>query len=365
MQKIKYYSLSNILDRDAHYNMIIGERSNGKTYAVLKYGLERYIKYGEQMGIVRRWRDDFTGKRGATLFDALVKNGEVSTISNGEWSNIYYFGGRWYLSKTDEDGNTVKDDTPLAYGFSVSGGEHDKSTSYPMITTIMFDEFITRTAYLPDEFVLFMNILSTIIRLRDNVKIFMLGNTVNKYCPYFAEMGISHIKEMKPGTIDVYQYGTSKLKVAVEFTDNHNKDKPSNVYFAFDNPKLSMITGRGDIWEIAIYPHKPCKFKPKDILFTFFIVFNGDILQCEVVGIDGMQFVFIHRKTTELKEPEKDLIYTPDFDPRPNWRRKITAPIYPVEQKIALLFKSDKVFYQDNEVGEIVRNYLLWCKRGG
>lgn len=343
--------------------MIIGERSNGKTYSVLEYGLKRYVESGEQLAIVRRWREDFAGKRGAVLFDALKATGAIERITNGEWSSVYYFGGRWYLSKTDENGNVLKDDTPLAYGFSISGGEHDKSSSYPNITTIMFDEFLTRTSYLPDEFVLFSNILSTIIRLRNNVKIFMLGNTVNKYCPYFAEMGIKHIKEMKPGDIDVYQYGESELRVAVEFTDNPNKDKPSNVYFAFDNPKLSMITGRGDIWEIAVYPHKPCKFAPKHIKFTFFIVFNGDILQCEVVEVDRNRFVFVHRKTTELKYPDKDLIYSPDYDPRPNWRRKITVPGLPIESKIVELFRGEKVFYQDNEVGEVVRNYLIWCKK--
>ena len=35
----------------------------------------------------------------------------------------------------------------------------------------------------------------------------------------------------------------------------------------------------------------------------------------------------------------------------------------PVEKHIAEYYKSDKVFYQDNEVGEIVRNYLLWCTK--
>ena len=53
--------------------------------------------------------------------------------------------------------------------------EHDKSNSYPSINTVIFDEFLTRRFYVPDEFILFMNVLSTIIRLRDNVKIFMLG----------------------------------------------------------------------------------------------------------------------------------------------------------------------------------------------
>ena len=34
--KTKYYSLTEILKKKAIYNMIIGERSNGKTYSVLE-----------------------------------------------------------------------------------------------------------------------------------------------------------------------------------------------------------------------------------------------------------------------------------------------------------------------------------------
>ena len=51
--KNKYYSLNNILKKDAQYNIIFGQRSNGKTYAVKKYGLEKFIKTGEQMAYVR------------------------------------------------------------------------------------------------------------------------------------------------------------------------------------------------------------------------------------------------------------------------------------------------------------------------
>ena len=358
--KTKYYSLKNILAKNAQYNVIFGERSNGKTYAVLKFGLDNFSKTGEQLAIVRRWQDDFTGKRGQTMFDSLVSNGEISKITKGEWTGVYYWGSKWYLCRY-EDGKRVQHEKPFAYGFSISSMEHDKSTSYPEITTICFDEFLTRTMYLPDEFVLFMNVVSTIVRSRTNVKIFLLGNTVNRYCPYFAEMGLTHIKSMQPGDIDIYKYGESELTVAVEYTRPNKAGKESDLYFAFDNPKLSMITG--GTWEIDIYPHCPVKYKPSEILFTYFIIFAGDVLQCEVVLHDDLYFTFIHRKTSELKDTENDLIYTPDHSARPNYRRKITKPTNNLESKIVEHYMKDKIFYSDNEVGEVVRNYLLWCGR--
>lgn len=360
--KTKYYSLKNILSKNAQYNIIFGERSNGKTYAVLKYALEKFVKTGEQLALIRRWQDDFTGKRGQTMFDSLVSNGEITRMTGGEWTNIYYWGSKWYLCRY-EDNKRITNEKPVAYGFAISAMEHDKSTSYPDITTICFDEFLTRTMYLPDEFVLFMNVVSTIVRHRTNIKIFMLGNTVNKYCPYFAEMGLTHVKEMRPGDIDVYRYGDSELIVAVEYTLPNKAGKDSDLYFAFDNPKLSMITGGA--WEIDIYPHCPVKYKPNEIMFTYFIVFAGDVLQCEVISHEDLYFTFVHRKTTELRDPDNDLIYTPDYSARPNYRRKITNPISSIEQRIAEHYKKDKVFYADNETGEIMRNYLIWCGKRG
>lgn len=359
MAKSKFYRLDKILKTGAQYNVIFGERSSGKTFAVLEYAIRKYIETGEQLAIVRRWQDDFTGKRGQTMFNALVSAGVVADASGGKWTNIYYYGGRWYLCCYDPDGKRIQDEKPLAYGFSITSMEHDKSTSYPDITTVCFDEFITRTVYIPDEFVLFCNVISTIVRHRTNVKIFMLGNTVNKYCPYFKEMGLKHIKDMQPGAIDIYTYGDSSLKVAVEYTEPNKQGKQSDIYFAFDNPKLQMITG--GVWEIDIYPHCPHKYKPKDVVFTFFIDFDGSILQVEIVALPGMLFAFIHPKTSDLKNPDKDLIYSTEYDARPNWRRNILKPYDAIGRRIYDMFKSDKVFYADNETGEHLRNYLLWC----
>lgn len=360
--KMKYYNLTKILKEEAHYNMIIGERSNGKTYAVLEYAIERYIKYGEQLALVRRWQDDFRGKRSQAIFENHIENGVVEKYSD-EWTGIYYYSSRWYLTKTVE-GVEIRDETPFAYAFALTSMQHDKSTSYPKINNVLFDEFLTRDRYLPNEFIEFMNVLSTIIRLRDDVKIFMCGNTVNKHSPYFSEMGLVNIRNMVRGTIEVYNYGDSGLKVAVEFSDSPAKEKPSNVYFAFNNSKLDMIKGTGGIWEIDIYPHLPIKYTPKDVLYKYFIVFSRNILQCEIIMVDDVIFTYIHRKTTELKHTETELIYSPDYNVRDNWKRKITRPHTDLEDKIATFFIKDKVFYQDNEIGEIVRNYLMWCKSG-
>lgn len=366
-KKNKYYNLDKTLEAypNAHYYMLIGERSNGKTFAVLKHCLEEYFNEGKECAIVRRWETDYKGRRGQQMFASLMCDGNgfnwVKEFSNGEWDTIYYYGARWYLARTDEaTGKLTKDDFPFCYAFAISQQEHDKSTSYPNVCNVLFDEFLTRSAYLPDEFILFMNTLSTIIRDRNNVKIFMCGNTVNKSSVYYTEMGLSNIKNMKQKDIDVYHYGESNLEVVVEFTDSPQKNKKSNVYFAFNNPKLSMITGKGNVWEMDIYPHCPVKYKPMNILFTYFIIYEGDILQCEIIQKDDLYFTFIHVKTTPIQNMDKDIVYSADYDVRPNIRRRLTRPTDNLDKKILSFYQKNKVFYQDNEVGEIVRNYLMW-----
>ena len=374
MAKTKYYSLKNILNKGekvgAKYYMVYGERSNGKTYACKSLGLfgyhdkdidiPGYLDNGSQFAIVRRWQDDFKGKRGASLFDDLITDGSIAKATGGKWDNVYHYGGRWYLAKFDEKLNKlVHEPEPFAYAFAISTMEHDKSSSFPGIDKIFFDEFLTRGEYLPEEFTLFMNTLSTIIRDRNNVRVFLMGNSVNKYCPYFSEMGLTKVKDQKPGTIDQYDYGESKLHVMVEYADTSVKTgKASDVYFSFNNPRLKMITTGG--WEMDIYPHAPLKWRPMDIKFTYFIIFGGDTLQAEIVQADGSLFTFIHRKTTPIQDTDKDLIFTTEYNPRPNYKRLLTRPDTELVRKLYSFFLSDKVFYQDNPVGEIMRNYLLW-----
>lgn len=357
----EFYSLEKIDELHCQYNLIFGKRSNGKTYSLLKKGIENYVNQGKQMAYLRRYREDFVGKRGDVLFNGLVSNGEIAKLTEGKWTGVKYQASRWYLSVEAEKGRIVTDSTPFCYGFSLAQMEHDKSTSYPDITTVVFDEFISRIGYINNEFVLFMNVLSTIIRQRDDVKIYMLGNTVNKYCPYFAEMGLGHIEEMEPGKIDVYTYGESKLRVAVERTINHNiGGRKSDVYFAFNNPSLAMITGGA--WELDLYPHLPREYAQEDIVFTFFVCFNDQILQNEVLEFDDCSFIYCHRKTTPIKHPEEDLIFSEEYNPLPNHIRNIRRSDNKAARKIGEYFRNNKVFYQDNDVGEVMRNYLQFCK---
>ena len=360
---MKYYSLNKINKKDATYNVIFGERSNGKTYATLKQALENYFDNGSQFAYIRRWSVDVQPKRMNNLFNAIIEDGYLEKLSGGKFTAIFYRTGRFYLCTYNDKGKPIyNEEDVIGYAFSLSENEHNKANSYPRVTNIIFDEFLTNKIYLPDEFILFMNTVSTIVRQRTNVKIYMLGNTVNKYCPYFKEMGLTNILSMKQGSIDLYTYGDSKLKVAVEYADSKKKFKKNNFYFAFNNPKLKMITGGA--WELNIYPHAPVKWLPKNIIFTYFIDFNDNIYQCEIINKDTNVFTYIHEKTTPIKNPDKDIIYTLDYNPKINYNVNILKPLTDYQNKITWFYTHDRVYYQDNNVGDAINNYLKICKRG-
>lgn len=365
---MKYYSSEKIRSLGCRWNWIFGVRSNGKSFDFALLGVKHYYETGKQFAWVRRMDEDFLKNRGATMFAFLECDGNgnnrIEEITGGEWNQVYYYSRCWYLARYDSElEKTIHDPIPFAYAFAVSQVYHDKGTSYPNVDMIVYDEAITGDQYLDDEFIKFSNVVSTIKRRREDVYIYMIGNTISPYCPHFQEMGLTHVKEQEVGTIQIYNVGEDgEMKVAVEYvapsasTSKATKDK----YFAFDNPKLKMITEGA--WELNVYPHAPTKFTYKDVLFSFFIRFYEDLLQADVVQKDESKFLYIHRKTTPIRDEDRDLIYTTEYDPRPNYRRKLTSLTLPVERRIAKLFKAEKVFYQSNTVGEIVKNYLKWCR---
>lgn len=373
-----YFDPMEIIPLDTLYFMVFGERSNGKTFAVLVICLIRYVLYGENFAYLRRWDNDLRPRQLDTLFGALDKFDLVSFITDGEYEFIVQYQRAFYLGRypVDEDeheicSNTrggipyIREPEPFGYAFALSMMEHDKGGNYPSdITTIVFDEFMSRIQYLNDELALFSNCISSIKRDDGRFKVWMLGNTVTTYCPYFREMGLKHITEMKKGEIQTYQGSDPETTIAVMWAGSPDADakKDINKFFAFDNPKLKMITEGS--FETAQYPKFPDlgdSEKDYQIVFRFFLEFDNDLLQADVYASDvrDSEFIFWHPKTTELKHPEEELIYTDQTNMEGNYRRNFKAPQTPEEAAIARLIKLEKMCFADNQCGETLRNFML------
>ena len=396
MKKLVYYDIGSILrlmiKTKSNYGWIIGERSFGKTFQYKKLGLNGYedkkaidgvklslkgfIQDGSELAIIRRWDTDFVGETGKTFFDDFVngkdENGKainrIYEWTNGEWDRVSYYGRAWYLAKWDDDLNKViRCDRPFARAFALSIMEHYKSSQYPNLRYIVYEECVSSkpNGYLVDEFSILMNMISTLVRDRDDVMIFLVGNSISAYCPLYEEFGIGEIiRSLKTNEMKVVDYGESELHLVVEHTDSAQSSggKASDKLFAFNNPKLRMIT-HGE-FALEIYPHNPYRYKSTDVRFRYFIKYLNEIYQADVVRMNGgLSFTFIHKKTGDIKNDDTDLVYSLDYNAKRNYRRRFDRPVSKKEKIITKHFYLDKVYYQDNMVGEAINSYIRDSKK--
>lgn len=366
---IKYWNTKRIDSTNAKIRIVYGMRSNGKTTACLLKGLEKAIKTldgrHEQTVYLRRWEDEVKPKNDiSSLYNGILKFYNIEKKTKGKYNTIIYRARKFYLAKVEEAKTVDIDTTPLCICMALSQNEHYKSLSYPDVTTLIFDEFLSENhQYLPNEFKRFTSILSTVIRSRTDVEIYLCGNTVDLNSIYWNEFRIIELfKKMKEGDIVHYKPKNRQTDIAVEWAEAVDiEGRVLNVYTDFDTQNSAMIN-KGE-WDTDNYPHLPYSYEKADIRFYFFILYNFETYQCEVIKKNGVEFIYIHRKTTPIQDEDKDLIYSTDFTPAPNRFINLFKPETYVQQKIVNLFNTSKVFYQDNIVGDAIDSYLQWCRK--
>ena len=94
MKKSIYWNILKILGFKADFNLVIGQRGNGKTFGVLKHFLECYKKNKKRFCYIRRWDEDVKAFRMEQLF-APFRN--VIDELFGEEFTIQYRNHKFYL----------------------------------------------------------------------------------------------------------------------------------------------------------------------------------------------------------------------------------------------------------------------------
>lgn len=230
-----YYSLTNILKHEASYNIIFGERSNGKSFAVKEYCVRHAYKAKKAtFALVRRNTDDVK----PSAVESYFSDTPVYTITDGEYNCITAWQGKIYLSIIDVETNKITRGLVIGFYFYLSGAVHYKSRSYPDVYNVIFEEFITDGQYLNDEPGKFQDLMSTILRRRDG-KVFCIGNTVSRLNPYYRDWSLRNMPHMKMYQIDDYYLDTGerdengepkKVHIAVEYCGSKD-DVPKSGMF--------------------------------------------------------------------------------------------------------------------------------------
>lgn len=202
-----YYSFNKILSCNAIFNFVVGGRGLGKTYGAQKTFIRKAIKTGEQFMYVRRYDEELKISK-KTFFAAVesefpdwdfrVNGAEAQCTPHLEQ----------YPDETESEFNARrKSRTWDTIGFfqALSMGQKSKSTAFPDVTTIIFDEFIietgTQSRYLKDELTSFLNLYSTVDRNQDKTRVIFLANSVSIMNPYFIGWEIDPQKIGEFGTL--------------------------------------------------------------------------------------------------------------------------------------------------------------------
>lgn len=383
---MKYYELDNILTKNAHINFIIGERSNGKTTAVLRHIIKDYYETGRRGMIVRQMEEDIKGYRATALFAAINNGGMVEELTEGEYHAVKCYRRAYYLGRENEDGEVKYESEPFAQLVSLSQADHDKSISFPNVGTIMFDEFMRQGGQmLKDELEKFDSIISTIVREKDMATIFLVANTISWNSPYFKKFKIKNVRRMKQGEIAVVEVPSRKLtgtittRVAIEYCESTAKfgGKASDVYFPGDDEQALMIKEGG--FAVPAYPRCPHHFTSENVRLTCWILCEEVILRCRLLKVDREVFFFVDKISTVhtlpgekvgvetpdwerydfLRDDFRDLVYSLTFSSDPSHFIDPTA-VYADERTrwLASALRANRVFFEDSESGEELMYYI-------
>ena len=214
-----FYDLQTTLDENMFLSFVTSQRGLGKTFGSLKRLIERFIETGEQFVYVRRSQTEIDLAL-PTMFDPFAKEGFFLDHELRVKGDFFYC-----------------DNKVMGRGLAISTAYKFKSVGFPLVSTILFDEFISENnKYLKDEITKFLSIIETIGRMRE-INVVCLANQNTIYNPYYLYFGIRPASRDTPKT-----RFRSKSIMIQQFTSQEFNDKKVETRFG----KLINGTTYGD-----------------------------------------------------------------------------------------------------------------------
>ena len=268
--RMHFYNFDKLMSYNGVWNFLCGARGLGKTYGAKIKAVKAAIHKGEQFIYMRRYKEELRKSKDAFFAD-LDAEGAFP-----DWDF------RIHGSLAQKSHVNLRDDKKrqwdtIGYFIPLSSAQGVKSVAYPLVTTIIFDEFILEkglTHYLPNEAEIFTNFYSTVDRYKDKTRVFFLANAVSINNPYFLtyrikpdEVGefhrthdgfiVCHFADSADFKNDVYKtrFGRfiqdteyANYAVGSEFKDNHDglvQFKPSEAVYFYT---LETANGTFSVW---------------------------------------------------------------------------------------------------------------------
>lgn len=308
-RQIGFYSLKPIKRFGAATNLIYGERSNGKTYSVKQEVIDNLsVNINSKFVYLRRRQRQITRRLMKKVFE------DIDEYAEKQLGDIIHFSTEsgFYIERNDHI-------ISIGWPMCVEDGTIGKGIPWNSVQTIMFEEFLEFDGEIEDEISKYLNIISTITRKREDVKIYLTANTIGggKLSPYFAAYGIDP-KKLKPGQM-AYIKHENGATVAVHRTGSMNMlpegVKEKNLYVGLDNNATVNMMMYGE-WEFELCNIKGVDgigWKEKRRLMPFYVTALGEVYELSVYE-SKLPVAFIRKINTQDGHVRKEIRYNFSYD---------------------------------------------------
>lgn len=384
MNKMIYYNLDEIDKRGAGINLIYGERSGGKSYQVKHKKIfgnylkdnKRYlckytnpkeiitedIKAGKRFMLVRRIVEEIKSQ----LIESYFNDVDISGLTNGKYNTVKLYRQEIYLAFYDVNTFKTVRGEKIGYVTALSIEQNYAGGSFLDVSDIIFEEFMSRqgngTTYLYDEPSKLMNLFCTVDRKRGFVKMWLLGNTITRVCPYLQDWDLQDIvMHQKQGTIEetwvtTGQFDDDGIEIKVKIAIEYCRETGGSSYVIGKHAKM---LNQGE-WQSDPQPRLPKSYKNYKVIYRMVFFYKGFKFLAEYLIDKETSEVcwFIRPKYTEIKE--KTLVFSDVIKPSKYWQRDIYNPTIRNDRlkKFLYWFRENQIFYSSNLCGTEFKNAI-------
>lgn len=354
-----YYSVAEILKADAQYNIIYGQKGNGKSYAIQEHCIKDFIDNGKRCIYMRRYANDIKTVDVERYWLNIASNEGIRKLSKGKYSIVTAYQGKMYLGNFDEHHKRTKE---LEFGdyLDLNRYQHYASQAFPGTGNIILEEFITDNGYLENESNVLQKFVNTILR-DENGKVWMAGNTISRVCPYFQDFGLKGIRTQEQGTIDLYSLERYDEELDEVITTRIAVERcaPTGTASAMIFGKISkhIVNGDYDVKEVPILQGRRRDFPTLYQLAFEFMSFRF-IIQLKIDESNGGLFVYVYPDDNKIVTVQR--LISSQFSTDPLTTEYFNSNIK-AEMLILDLINKHKVCYSDiltgNDFEQVLTNW--------
>ena len=371
-KKKTYFNVDKLLKEkpNARYYFLLSGRSRGKTFGVLRRAVKDNHKGLGLFAYVRRYDEEVKGKNLQELFSPQ----NIEQLTDGKYNKINFWRGFFYFERWDYDEEkdelrrTYKNPEPCGIAIALNTWERNKGqdigAAYKGFKHIIFDEAITGMNYLTNEFQIFQQVISSLVRDRydQDTKIWFLANPLSKWCPYFPNLGIT--KEMIDKSNQRYEISYPKTDMTTIFeyigTPAEEDNEPNKVYkafFAFPNSETKSRSITDGFWELddsmqlPSQVYKNSERKKKVLMYFGEQWIKGEIMRYSETGV----YYVVWSQSRQPKKGEYYFILNAVPD---KYAIVGTNTGHPYAVLLNKIMQTNQIYYSDNTVADLFHGFI-------